>query len=136
MQNTNDKYKDIIALPHPTSKHHTQMPMTDRAAQFSPFAALTGHSEVIKETARLTDERIILDESKIAELDHKLQMLAERISENPEISVTFFREDSLKEGGAYVSKVGRVKGIDRYKQALIMMDGEEIEFGDVVEMEW
>ena len=134
MQTANDKYKDIIALPHPTSKHHTQMPMTDRAAQFSPFAALTGHSEVIKETARLTDKRIILDESKIAELDHKLQMLAERISENPEISVTFFREDSLKEGGAYVSKVGRIKGIDRHKQILIMMDGVEIEFGDVVEI--
>jgi len=134
MQNLNEKYRDIIELPHPTSKHHTQMASVDRAAQFSPFAALTGHSDVIDETARLTDERIVLSEDKIAELDHKLQMIAERINERPEIKITFFKEDKLKEGGAYIDIVGRVRMIDRYKRALIMMDDAEIMFENIIEI--
>jgi len=134
MQNLNEKYRDIIELPHPTSKHHTQMASVDRAAQFSPFAALTGHSDVIDETARLTDERIVLSEDKIAELDHKLQMIAERINERPEIKITFFKEDELKDGGAYVDIVGKVRMIDRYKRALIMMDDAEIMFEDIIEI--
>ena len=134
MQNTNEKYKDIIDLPHPTSKHHMQMASVDRAAQFSPFAALTGHADVIDETARLTDERIVLSEDKIAELDHKIQMIAERINERPEIKITFFKEDELKDGGAYVDIVGKVRMIDRYKRALIMMDDAEIMFEDIIEI--
>jgi len=134
MQNLNEKYRDIIELPHPTSKHHTQMASVDRAAQFSPFAALTGHSDVIDETARLTDERIVLSEDKIAELDHKLQMIAERINERPEIKITFFKEDELKDGGAYVDIVGKVRMIDRYKRALIMMDDAEIMFENIIEI--
>ena len=134
MQNLNEKYRDIIELPHPTSKHHTQMASVDRAAQFSPFAALTGHSDAIDETARLTDKHIVLSEDKIAELDHKLQMIAERINERPEIKITFFKEDELKDGGAYVDIVGKVRMIDRYKRALIMMDDAEIMFEDIIEI--
>jgi len=135
MQNTNEKYKDIIELPHPTSKHHTQMAPVDRAAQFSPFAALTGHSDVIDETARLTDERIVLSEDKISELDRKLQIIVERISELPEIEVTFFKKDTFKEGGAYIKMTGIVKKMDKYKQILIMGEGVEIKFEDIFELE-
>jgi len=135
MKNANEKYKDIIALPHPTSKYHTRMSMVERAAQFSPFAALTGHSDAIKETARLTDKRIVLDESRIAELDYKLQMIAEIIDKHPEIRIVFFRKDELKEGGAYVDIVGRVRMVDRYKKEIIMMDDIKIEFEDIAEIE-
>ena len=132
MQNINEKYKDIIELPHPTSKHHTQMASVDRAAQFSPFAALTGHSDVIDETARLTDKRIVLGEDKIAELDHKLQIIEKEISEQPEIKITFFKEDALKEGGTYIDIAGRVRMIDKYKQLLIMIDDTVVRFRDIV----
>ena len=135
MQNINEKYKDIMELPHPTSKHHTQMASVDRAAQFSPFAALTGHNEVISETARLTDRRIILDENKIEELNYKLQMIAEQINEQPKIKVTFFKDDDLKEGGVYINIVDRVKMIDKYRKMLVMMDGTKIILKDVIEME-
>lgn len=134
MQNINEKYKDIIELPHPTSKHHSQMTLIDRAAQFSPFAALTGHNEVISETARLTDKRIILDEDKIAELNRKLQIIAERITELPEIKMTFFKKDVLKDGGAYIKIAGRVKRIDKHKQVLVVTDGTEIDFKDIIEI--
>ena len=134
MQNLNEKYRDIIELPHPTSKHHTQMASVDRAAQFSPFAALTGHSDVIDETARLTDERIVLSEDKIAGLNRKLQIIAELINEHPKIKITFFKEDELKDGGAYVDIVGKVRMIDRYKRALIMMDDAEIMFENIIEI--
>lgn len=135
MQNLNEKYRDIIELPHPTSKHHTQMASVDRAAQFSPFAALTGHSDAIDETARLTDKHIVLSEDKIAELDLKLQMISERINEHPEIKITFFKEDKLKEGGAYIEIKERVKWIDKYRKILVMMDGTEIEFENTMEIE-
>ena len=121
-------------MPHPTSKHHSQMTLIDRAAQFSPFAALTGHNEVISETARLTDKRIILDEDKIAELNRKLQIIAERITELPEIKMTFFKKDVLKDGGAYIKIAGRVKRIDKHKQVLVVTDGTEIDFKDIIEI--
>ena len=114
MDSINDKYKEIIDLPHPVSKKHPQMSLRDRAAQFSPFAALTGHSDAIDEAARLTDRRIELDESQIAELDGKLQIIAERIGEHPTVAVTWFRPDEKKAGGAYVEKTGAVKKIDGY----------------------
>ena len=112
-----------------------QMVSVDRAAQFSPFAALTGHSDAIDETARLTDKHIVLSEDKIAELDLKLQMISERINEHPEIKITFFKEDKLKEGGAYIEIKERVKWIDKYRKILVMMDGTEIEFENTMEIE-
>ena len=83
-------YDDILHLPHPTSKRHPRMPIADRAAQFSPFAALTGHGAAIEETARVTDRRIELDEDAKEQLDQTLQLLLERIDEQPEITVTWF----------------------------------------------
>ena len=102
-------YDDIINLPHPTSTKHPWMPMSDRAAIFSPFAALTGHAAAIQETARLTDQRMELDEDTKAMLDLKQQILADRIAERPEISVVWFRPDARKEGGQYVTTVGQLK---------------------------
>ena len=86
----NNNYEDIINLPHHVSTKRPQMPLKDRAAQFAPFAALTGHDEAIKETARLTDERIELDESTLAILNDKIQIILDNLDIEPEITVTYF----------------------------------------------
>ena len=107
----NGKYDDMIHLPHPTSSRHPRMSMADRAAQFSPFAALTGHGAAISETARLTDRQIELSEDAKALLDQKQSLLTERLAEHPEVSVTWFRADSQKEGGRYEVAQGRLRQI-------------------------
>lgn len=94
------KYDDIIGLPHPTSSKHPRMPISERAAIFSPFAALSGHSAALAETARLTDQKIELDEDTKAELDRKQAVLLEHIGEQPEVTVTWFQSDERKDGGA------------------------------------
>ena len=91
------KYDDILHLPHPTSKKHPRMPISDRAAIFSPFAALTGHAAAIQETARLTDQKIELDEDTKAELDRRQAILLEHIAEQPEVTITWFCPDEKKE---------------------------------------
>ena len=118
-------YDDIIHLPHHRSKKHAPMPLIDRAAQFSPFAALTGHDAAIKETARLTDKKIELDEYEIAVLDGKLQEIKLQLDakEGCEITVTYFQPDIRKEGGKYVTAVGNVKKINEYQKSLVM-DGD------------
>ena len=95
-----NKYDDMIDLPHPTSNKHPRMSIQDRAAIFSPFAALSGHGAAIAETARLTDQRMELDEDTKAELDQRQAVLLEHIGEQPEITVTWFQPDERKEGGA------------------------------------
>ena len=120
------KYDDILHLPRPVSDRHAPMSLSDRAAQFSPFAALTGYDEVIRETARLTDRRADLDESRKAELSDKLRLLADNLSLRPRITVLWFREDSKKSGGAYVSTTGCVKKIDLYTHDLCLEDGTAI----------
>ena len=119
------KYEDIIHLPHHRSRKHAPMPLIDRAAQFSPFAALTGHDAAIKETARLTDKKIELDEYEIAVLDGKLQEIKLQLDakEGCEITVTYFQPDIRKEGGKYVTAVGNVKKINEYQKSLVM-DGD------------
>lgn len=128
-------YDDILSLPHPTSAKHPRMPALDRAAQFSPFAALTGHEAAIRETARRTDRRMELDESVKAELDRMLQLIGEHLPERPEVSITYFRADAKKSGGAYVSVTGGVKKIDVLQQAVILADGTQIPIDDIYEME-
>lgn len=128
------KYDDIIHLPHHRSKKHAPMPLSDRAAQFSPFAALTGHDAAIKETARLTDRKIELDEYEIAVLDEVLQTIKEKIAESPEITVTYFEPDMRKEGGKYVTVTGNVKKMDEYTKALIMNNGMRIRIEDIIEI--
>lgn len=128
-------YDDIINLPHHVSNLHPAMPVADRAAQFMPFAALTGHGEAIRETGRLTDGRLELEEDAMEYLDGKLRHLKERITEHPEISVTYFRPDARKAGGAYVTATGRIRKLDLYERVLLMEDGTCIRMEEVVEME-
>lgn len=126
-----DQYDDIINLPHPESKRYPRMPLADRAAQFSPFAALTGYDSVISEMARLTDQRIELDENRRQELDASLQRIAARLDERPEITVTYFLRDPRKEGGEYVRATGRLKKIDSTARTLVLEDGTIIPLADV-----
>ena len=128
-------YDDIINLPHPTSLTHPQMSIQDRAAIFSPFSALSGHAGAIAETARLTEQRIELDEDTKAELDRRQAMLLEHIREQPEITVTWFQPDERKEGGAYLTTTGRLKKIDEVYRALYLADGNRIPLDDVIEIQ-
>lgn len=118
-----NKYDDIINLPHHVSKKHPQMSLLNRAAQFSPFAALTGHRAVIQETARLTDSFVELDEDRKEQLNEQLQLIKENLELKPEIEVTYFEPDTKKEGGAYITICGRIKKIDEYNHRIIFTDG-------------
>lgn len=128
-------YDDIINLPHPTSLKHPQMSIQDRAAIFSPFSALSGHAGAIAETARLTEQRIELDEDTKAELDRRQAMLLEHIREQPEITVTWFQPDERKEGGAYLTTTGRLKKIDPIERTLVLLGGIRIQLEDVINLE-
>lgn len=125
------KYGDIINLPHPTSLNHPRMSLHDRAAQFSPFAALTGHHAAIAETGRLTDQRIELDESEIARVDAALQHLQELLPERPTVSITYFVPGERKSGGSYQTVTGEVKRIDAVSGMIQMTDRREIPIEDV-----
>ena len=128
-------YDDIINLPHHVSKTRPQMSMLDRAAQFAPFAALTGYDAAIKETGRLTDERIELDDDTRASLDMKQAYLFEIIDEQPKISVTYFIPDAKKSGGAYVTVTGNLKRFDEYARLMLLTDGKKIPMDDIVDIE-
>ena len=127
-------YDDIINLPHHVSKNHPRMDLLDRAAQFSPFAALTGHEAAIKETARLTDKRVELDENSREILDEKVQMIKANLAEMPEVSFTFFEPDERKDGGAYVTVTGRVKKIEEYEQRVVLLDGTVIPIMQIIDI--
>ena len=126
------RYDDIIDLPHPVSQRHPQMPLADRAAQFSPFAALTGLDAALQETARLTDQRITLDEYEQAELDKTLQTLREAAPQHPAVEITYFQPDARKAGGQYVTSVGHVKRIAEYEQQLILTEGTSIPLAEII----
>ena len=130
-----DGYEDILNLPHHVSKTRPQMSMLDRVAQFSPFAALTGYDDAIKETGRLTDEKIEMDEDRKAALDMKQAYLIEMIDEQPEISITYFLPDAKKSGGAYVTVTGNLKRFDEYERLLILTDGKKIPMDDIADIE-
>jgi len=130
-----NSYDDIINLPHHVSITRPQMPLINRAAQFSPFSALTGYDSAIRETARLTDDRIELGDSSIAELDMKLSILTSEIDNRPEITVTYFVKDAKKSGGAYVTITGAVKRIDEYERAILFVDGRKIIIDYILEIE-
>ena len=129
------KYDDILHLPHPTSKKHPRMPISDRDAIFSPFAALTGHAAAIQETARLTDQKIELDEDTKAELDRRQAILLEHIAEQPEVTITWFCPDEKKSGGAYVVTVGRLKRVDETAGTLRLADGMTIALDEIVDLQ-
>ena len=131
----NGKYDEIIDLPHHVSKTRPQMPMSDRAAQFSPFAALTGYDSAIKETGRLTDEKIELGEESLTALNARYQTLMDALTEEPEVRITYFKPDERKAGGAYVTITGAVRKIDDFEQMITMRDGTRIPMGDVLSLE-
>ena len=135
MENISHKYDDIINLPHHVSKKHPQMSLHDRAAQFSPFAALTGHKAAINETARLTDEKQILSEDVIAKLNEQLNLIKENISSNPIVTITYFVPDDKKSGGAYISYTGVVKKIDEYNRTVVLTDKTVIPIEQISEMQ-
>lgn len=119
-------YEDIIHLPHHVSRTRLPMSLHDRAAQFSPFAALTGYEAAIEETARLTDHQIELSQERIGELDSKLRRLQEEISRQPRAVITYFVPDMHKSGGAYLDAAGEVCKIDLYHRVLFLLDGTGI----------
>lgn len=129
------KYDEIIDLPHHVSKTRPQMPMSDRAAQFSPFAALTGYDSAIKETGRLTDEKIELDEETLMALNMRYQLLIDSLKESPEVRITYFKPDERKSGGAYLTVTGVVKKVDDYERLITMRDGLVLPMDDVLTIE-
>ena len=128
-------YDDIIELPCPTSKRHPRMPMIDRAAQFAPFAALTGYDDAITETGRLTNTKIDLSDETKERIDRKINFLIDTIEENPKITVTYFVPDKRKSGGEYLTVTGKLKKIDGYEQTLLMMDGLKISIFEILSIE-
>ena len=134
MEQENNSYEDIIHLEHPISKKYPQMSISARAAQFSPFAALTGYEDAIKETARVTDHMITLDESEIAALDEKLRQLQEDTAK--EAQFTYFVEDFNKEGGSYQERIGRIKKVDQVEQMIRLEDGIGIPMKYLVNIEF
>ena len=128
-------YDDIINLPHHVSASRPQMSGIDRAAQFAPFAALTGFGAAITETGRLTEEKVELDEYEKEALNERLNLIGERISKHPAVSVTYFKPDERKAGGAYVSVTGAAKKLDDYELVLVMADGTKIPFDDIIDIE-
>lgn len=129
------KYDDIINLPHPTSQKRPRMSVQDRAAQFSPFAALTGYDAAIRETARLTEERIELNEYEQAVLDQRITLLQEHLKDLPEVTITYFQPDERKEGGKYRSLTGAVKKIDPYERQLVLADKSKISIESILNLE-
>lgn len=125
------EYDDIIHLPHHQSATRPHMPVHDRAAQFAPFAALTGFDETIQEVERLTEGRLVLSEDEEALLNERLMLLNERIAERPAVSAVYFVPDGRKAGGAYVRCTGEVRRIDEHRRLLIFADGRELPIDDL-----
>lgn len=128
-------YNDIIYLPHHVSPTRPQMSMRDRAAQFSPFAALTGYDAAIRETARLTQEKVELDEQELAVLDRKFQLLLEQLERCPQVTITWFVPDELKQGGRYLTITDVVKKVDAAARFVLLQNAGRICMDDIVEIE-
>ena len=131
----NNRYNEIINLPHHVSKTRPQMPMSDRAAQFAPFAALTGYDAAIKETGRLTDEKIEMDEEALNILNLKFQILVDSLDDEPEVTFTYFKPDERKAGGAYIEVTGTVKKVDDFERLIVMQNGTKMPMDDILNIE-
>lgn len=125
------RYDDIINIPHWDPKSHQRMSEYDRAAQFAPFAALTGYDAMVSETSRLTGSRIDLDEEQMSALNETLSAIVERIGEHPKVSVTWFRKDSRKQGGAYVNTEGTVRDVELANRLIVLREGGKIHLDDI-----
>ena len=131
----NFSYEDIVNLPPHISKKHSQPTMLERAARFAPFAAITGYEEMVLEEARVTEERIELDEGTLAMLNEKLNIIHDSLDSEPVIQITYFEPDKKKSGGAYISVTGMVKRIDEYERLVIMSDGKKIRIDEIFGLE-
>ena len=125
-------YSDIYNIPRPDLKYHQRMPIADRAAQFAPFAALTGFSGMIEETGRTTEERIILDDKEKERINRRLSSLANETGSKPEVQITYFIPDKKKTGGSYQTITGNLNKIDLYNKNIIIKDGVKIEFENII----
>ena len=130
------KYDDIINLPHHVSSRHPQMPMMNRAAQFSPFAALIGYDDAVRETARLTDEKIELDEYEKEELDRKIQWLGSHLDEHIPVSITYFQPDDRKAGGTYEEIIDTIRKINVYEHEILLTKGTKIPIMNILLMDF
>ena len=128
-------YEDIINLPHHELTTRQRMPRINRAASFAPFAALTGYDDAVRETARLTSERIELDDGTKEVLNDKLRIALDKADEQPEISITYFLPDTRKSGGVYVTVKAVIKRIDEYERLVILTDKSTIPIDDIYEIE-
>ncbi len=135
MKESIEKYKDIINLPHHVSKNHPPMSKYERAAQFAPFAALSGYEDIIKEEGRLTDNRIEINEEAKFILDRKMQILMNSIEKRPFISITYFIPDEKKSGGKYVTIDENIKKIDVLKQVITTENDKFIPVNEIVDMQ-
>ena len=135
INNQKDSYNDIINLSHHVSSTRPQMAQHVRAAQFSPFAALTGYDAEISETARLTNKRLKLSEDKKADLNERMQILLENVQDRPLVTITYFISDERKTGGSYKSVSGSVRRVDEYELLIIFTDGTTIPMGDIYNIE-
>lgn len=133
--NNCNSYEDIIELPHHISTSHPHMAIADRAAQFSPFAALAGHNAAIKEKARLTNRRIELDENCKEILNEKLSIVLAKQEEKPVIQITYFEPDGKKDGGSYITVEGIINKVNKYENRLILVDGIQIPIEDIVDID-
>ncbi len=129
------KYDDILNMPHHVSSTRPHMSMHDRAAQFSPFAALVGYNDAVKETARLTNEKQELTADKITDLNQKIAFLTEHADERPEVTIEYFIPDEKKAGGMYVTLSGNFRRIDEYNHNMVFTSGEEIPLNDIFDIE-
>ena len=127
-----NNYEDIINMPHHVSKKHPQMSIWSRSAQFAPFAALTGYDDAVKETARLTDKRLEIDEGLKNILNNKLQYILENKLLQPEITFTYFVYDTKKSGGKYIEKTGVVKKIDLNEKYIMLKDKTKISIDEII----
>lgn len=129
------KYDDIIALPRHISPKRAPMPIYDRAAQFAPFAALTGHDAIIRETARLTDDARELTESRKQELNDRLTVIQDAIDSQPTVTITYFQPDEFKAGGAYRTVTERVRKLDTHRSVMYLSDFTAIPFCRITRIE-
>lgn len=129
------RYDDIVNLPHHQSKTRRHMSLHDRAAQFAPFAALNGYEDAIEEAGRITDERITLDETSVEKINEKLMYIASHLKERITVSVTYFKPDSKKSGGAYLTDIGVIKKIDKVNHVLMMESGMKIFMEQIIDIE-
>ena len=127
-------YDDIINLQRPTSKH-PKMSLYQRSAQFAPFAALTGYDGQVKETSRLTFERKDFNEEYKCMLDRKMQIIKDNINMNPKLKITYFKKDTKKDGGDYITVIDYIRKIDEYREVIVLKNEQEIPINDIIELE-